>query len=99
MLGNGHDISGWRIGHPDSPLGTRFDIDIVVTNAWLLDQLERSLATKSFPMRLKVQVPRTTSAFAKVLSDMSIVLARFNIHHITVQLERDSRRAHEPEHF
>jgi cobalt-zinc-cadmium efflux system protein len=35
----------------------------------------------------------------KVLSDMSLVLARFNIHHMTVQLERDSRRAHEPEHF
>jgi len=35
----------------------------------------------------------------KVLSDMSVVLARFNIHHMTVQLERDSRRAHEPEHF
>jgi cobalt-zinc-cadmium efflux system protein len=35
----------------------------------------------------------------QVLSDMSIVLARFNIHHMTVQLERDSRRAHEPEHF
>jgi cobalt-zinc-cadmium efflux system protein len=35
----------------------------------------------------------------QVLSDMSAVLARFNIHHMTVQLERDSRRAHEPEHF
>lgn len=35
----------------------------------------------------------------RVLSDMSVVLARFNIHHMTVQLERDSRRAHEPEHF
>ncbi|MGO9059159.1 MAG: cation diffusion facilitator family transporter [Candidatus Binataceae bacterium] len=35
----------------------------------------------------------------QVLSDMSLVLARFNIHHMTVQLERDSRRAHEPEHF
>jgi cobalt-zinc-cadmium efflux system protein len=35
----------------------------------------------------------------RVLSDMSEVLARFNIHHMTVQLERDSRRQHEPEHF
>jgi cobalt-zinc-cadmium efflux system protein len=35
----------------------------------------------------------------QVLSDMSAVLARFNIHHMTVQLERDSRRQHEPEHF
>jgi cobalt-zinc-cadmium efflux system protein len=35
----------------------------------------------------------------RVLSDMSVVLARFNIRHMTVQLERDSRRQHEPEHF
>lgn len=36
----------------------------------------------------------------RVLSDMSEVLARrYNIHHMTVQLERDSRRKHEPEHF
>ena len=35
----------------------------------------------------------------RVLSDMSTVLEKFNIHHMTVQLERDSRRQHEPEHF
>jgi cobalt-zinc-cadmium efflux system protein len=35
----------------------------------------------------------------QVLSEMSRVLERFNIHHMTVQLERDSRRQHEPEHF
>jgi cobalt-zinc-cadmium efflux system protein len=35
----------------------------------------------------------------RVLSDMSVVLARYNIHHMTVQLERDNRRKHEPEHF
>ncbi len=35
----------------------------------------------------------------RVLSEMSQVLERFNIHHMTVQLERDSRRQHEPEHF
>jgi len=35
----------------------------------------------------------------RILSDMSEVLARFNIHHMTVQIERDSRRKHEPEHF
>jgi cobalt-zinc-cadmium efflux system protein len=36
----------------------------------------------------------------RVLSDMSALLERkFNIHHITVQLERDSRREREPEHF
>src|SRR5580704_1766263 len=29
------------------------------------------LATKSFPMRLKVQVPRTTSAFAKAVASSS----------------------------
>ncbi len=35
----------------------------------------------------------------QVLSEMSRVLERFNIHHMTVQVERDSRRKHEPEHF
>jgi cobalt-zinc-cadmium efflux system protein len=35
----------------------------------------------------------------QVLSDMSRVLEKFNIRHMTVQLERDSRRQHEPEHF
>jgi len=35
-----------------------------------------------------------------VLSDMSRVLeTKFNIRHMTVQLERDNRREHEPEHF
>ncbi|HZO83056.1 MAG TPA: cation diffusion facilitator family transporter [Candidatus Binataceae bacterium] len=36
----------------------------------------------------------------RVLSDMSAMLEhKFNIRHITVQLERNSRRAVEPEHF
>jgi cobalt-zinc-cadmium efflux system protein len=36
----------------------------------------------------------------QVLADISILLERkFNIHHMTVQLERDNRRAHEPKHF
>ena len=36
----------------------------------------------------------------RVLSDMSHLLrSKFNIHHMTVQLERDSRREHEPGHF
>ena len=35
----------------------------------------------------------------RVLSDMSAVLEKFNIRHMTVQLERDSRRKQEPEHF
>jgi hypothetical protein len=30
---------------------------------------------------------------------MSEVLAKYNIHHMTIQVERDSRRKHEPEHF
>lgn len=34
----------------------------------------------------------------RVLSDMSQVLRRFDIHHMTVQLERDSRRPHEPDY-
>jgi len=36
----------------------------------------------------------------QVLSDMSQLLQRkFNIHHMTVQLECDNRRAREPGHF
>jgi cobalt-zinc-cadmium efflux system protein len=36
----------------------------------------------------------------RVLSDISVLLeAKFNIRHMTVQLERDNRRKHEPEHF
>jgi len=36
----------------------------------------------------------------RVLSDMSVVLERnFNIRHMTVQLERDSRKHAEPQHF
>ena len=36
----------------------------------------------------------------RVLSDMSSLLEhKFNIHHMTVQLERDSRREREPRHF
>jgi cobalt-zinc-cadmium efflux system protein len=36
----------------------------------------------------------------RVLADMSQVLERkFNIRHMTVQLERDSRRKQEPAHF
>jgi cobalt-zinc-cadmium efflux system protein len=36
----------------------------------------------------------------KVLSDISVLLERkFKIRHMTVQLERDNRREHEPQHF
>jgi cobalt-zinc-cadmium efflux system protein len=36
----------------------------------------------------------------RVLSDISVLLERkFKIHHMTVQLERDNRQRHEPEHF
>ncbi|HUY19043.1 MAG TPA: cation diffusion facilitator family transporter [Candidatus Binataceae bacterium] len=36
----------------------------------------------------------------RVLSDISLILSeKFKIHHMTVQLERDNRRQHEPEHF
>jgi cobalt-zinc-cadmium efflux system protein len=36
----------------------------------------------------------------RVLSDISVLLERkFKIRHMTVQLERDNRREHEPEHF
>jgi Co/Zn/Cd efflux system component len=36
----------------------------------------------------------------RVLADMCHLLqTKFDIHHLTLQLERDNRRAHEPEHF
>lgn len=36
----------------------------------------------------------------RVLADMCHLLqSKFNIHHLTVQLERDNRREHEPEHY
>ena len=36
----------------------------------------------------------------RVLADMCHLLqSKFNIHHLTLQLERDSRREHEPEHY
>ncbi len=36
----------------------------------------------------------------RVLADMCHLLQnKFNIHHLTLQLERDSRREHEPEHY
>jgi len=36
----------------------------------------------------------------QVLSEMSRLLqSKFKIHHMTVQLERDNRREHEPDHF
>jgi cobalt-zinc-cadmium efflux system protein len=36
----------------------------------------------------------------RVLSDMCHLLqSKFDIHHLTLQLERDNRRAHEPEHY
>src|SRR5216683_2319217 len=36
----------------------------------------------------------------RVLADMCHLLqSKFDIHHLTLQLERDNRRAHEPEHY
>ncbi|HVN63601.1 MAG TPA: cation diffusion facilitator family transporter [Candidatus Binataceae bacterium] len=36
----------------------------------------------------------------KVLADIChLMQTKFNIHHLTVQLERDNRREHEPDHF
>jgi hypothetical protein len=42
VLCHGGGVSGRRIGDKDSPLRASFDVDIVVTGGWLLDQLERS---------------------------------------------------------
>ncbi len=45
-------------------------------------------------------VVRHDADYDRVLNAMSELLqTKFNIHHMTVQLEHDSRREHEPEHF
>ncbi len=57
------------------------------------------LASRQFALSAHAVVAREADQ-DRVLSDMSAMLERkFNIRHITVQLERDNRRASEPEHF
>ena len=57
------------------------------------------LASRQFALSAHAVVARDADQDG-VLSEMSAMLERkFNIRHMTVQLERDSRRASEPEHF
>lgn len=57
------------------------------------------LASRQFALSAHAVIARDAD-HDRVLSDMSSMLeAKFNIRHITVQLERDSRRAREPEHY
>ena len=57
------------------------------------------LASRQFALSAHAVVTREADQ-DRVLSEMSAMLERkFNVRHITVQLERDSRRASEPEHF
>ena len=57
------------------------------------------LASRQFALSAHAVVARAADQ-DRVLSEMSAMLERkFNIRHMTVQLERDSRRASEPEHF
>jgi cobalt-zinc-cadmium efflux system protein len=57
------------------------------------------LASRQFALSAHAVVTREADQ-DRVLSEMSVMLERkFNIRHMTVQLERDSRRASEPEHF
>jgi cobalt-zinc-cadmium efflux system protein len=57
------------------------------------------LASRQFALSAHAVVTRDADQ-DRVLSEMSAMLERkFNIRHMTVQLERDSRRASEPEHF
>lgn len=57
------------------------------------------LASRQFALSAHAVVARGAD-HDRVLSDMSAMLEhKFNIRHITVQLERNSRRAVEPEHF
>ena len=57
------------------------------------------LASRQFALSAHAVIARDAD-HDRVLSDMSSMLEmKFNIRHITVQLERDSRRAREPEHY
>jgi cobalt-zinc-cadmium efflux system protein len=57
------------------------------------------LASRQFALSAHAVVAREADQ-DRVLSEMSAILERkFNIRHMTVQLERNSRRASEPEHF
>jgi cobalt-zinc-cadmium efflux system protein len=57
------------------------------------------LASRQFALSAHAVIARGAD-HDRVLSDMSAMLEhKFNIRHITVQLERNSRRASEPEHF
>jgi len=57
------------------------------------------LASRQFALSAHAVIARAAD-HDRVLSDMSAVLEhKFNIRHITLQLERDNRRASEPEHF
>jgi cobalt-zinc-cadmium efflux system protein len=57
------------------------------------------LASRQFALSAHAVVTREADQ-DRVLSEMSVMLERkFNIRHMTVQLERDNRRASEPEHF
>jgi cobalt-zinc-cadmium efflux system protein len=57
------------------------------------------LASRQFALSAHAVVTREADQ-DRVLSEMSAMLEqKFNIRHMTVQLERDSRRASEPEHF
>lgn len=57
------------------------------------------LASRQFALSAHAVVTREADQ-DRVLSEMSVMLDRkFNIRHMTVQLERDNRRASEPEHF
>ncbi|MFZ1122143.1 MAG: cation diffusion facilitator family transporter [Candidatus Binataceae bacterium] len=57
------------------------------------------LASRQFALSAHAVVTREADQ-DRVLSEMSAMLERkFNIRHMTVQLERDNRRASEPEHF
>jgi len=57
------------------------------------------LASRQFALSAHAVVAREADQ-DRVLSEMSAMLERkFNIRHMTVQLERNSRRASEPEHF
>jgi hypothetical protein len=49
VLSHADGISGWRIGHSDSPVRTSFDVNMLVTVTWLLDQLKRSRLSQQFP--------------------------------------------------
>lgn len=82
------------------------DLDLLRNDLLAVDGTEEvhdlhvwCLSTRQFALSAHAVVTAEADR-DRVLADMCHLLqSKFNIHHLTLQLERDSRREHEPEHY